>query len=112
MKWFDKWIEKMYLKKHPMPTVSFSVVRELKPINIIAKTEVDMHDLYNTNIDMGRVRAALLQKMLPDIENCMILRCSEDIASNTVAVVATLTAYREDQGYKQENSPESYFTTF
>lgn len=111
MKWFDKWIEKMYLKKHPMPTVSFSV-RELKPVNIMASMEVDMHDLYNTNIDMGRVRAALLQKMLPDIDNCMILRCYEDIISNTAVIEATLTAYREELGCKQENSPESYFTTF
>lgn len=111
MKWFDKWVEKMYLKKHPMPTVSFSV-RELKPVNIIAKTEVDMHDLYNMNIDMGRVRAALLQKMLPDIENCMILRCSEDIASNTVDVEATLTVYREEQGYRRENSLDINYATF
>ena len=111
MKWFDKWIEKMYLKKHPMPTASFSV-RELKPVNIMARTEVDMHDLYNTNIDMGRVRTTLLQKMLPDIENCMILRCSEDIASNTVAIEATLTTYREDQGYEYENGLKINYVTF
>ena len=109
MKWFDRWVEKMYLKKHPMPTVSFSV-RELKPVNIIARMEVDRNDLYNMN--ENKIRAELLQRMLPHIENCMILRCSEDIISNTVVVEATLTAYREEQGYKRENSLDINYVTF
>lgn len=107
MKWFDNWIEKMYMKKNPMPTFSCSV-RELKPVDIIARMEVDMHDLYDTNFDMNKVRAALLQRMLPDIDSCMRLLCSEDIVSNTVVVEARLSAYREEPGYRRENDLETF----
>jgi len=104
MKWFDKWIEKMYLKKHPKqkePSVDPTVpnecvikVQELKPTDIHAVVTLDRYDLSRlTEID---IYMCLCKCMFSELKKCMHIESQYDYRSNEVHIHSKLLAYVDE----------------
>ena len=104
MKWFDKWIEKQYLKKHPKkeepcidPTVTNEYVikvKELKPINIHAAAKLDVHDL--SRLSESDIYICLCKCMHDQLIRCMHIECQYDYRSRELHIHGTIAAYVDE----------------
>ena len=104
MKWFDKWIEKQYLKKHPKkeepcidPTAKNEYVirvKELKPVDIHADVKLYREDL--DHISERDVYLCICKCMGDELMRCMHIDYQYDYASNKIYIHSTLSAYTDE----------------
>ena len=94
LKWFDKWIEKQYLKKHMYEREFCEIkVTQVKPIDIHACVEVSLFNLPDLHED--DLYKALLNIMLPEIKQVMDVKSEVDYYRNSVTIYGRLQAYAE-----------------
>lgn len=102
MKWFDKWIENQYLKKHKqdvnqnIPTVSIAV-KHLEPRKIQACVDINMMDL--DYVEEDTIYEQLLSVMLPQIKQVMDIKSEVDLRSMRATIHGEIQAYSEHRAY-------------
>jgi len=104
MKWFDKWIEKQYLKKHPKsvepyidPTISNECiikVQEMKPIDIHAVVKLDVHDL--SRLSEPDIYMCLCKCMHDQLIRCMHIESQYDYRSRELHLHSKIMAYVDE----------------
>lgn len=104
MKWFDKWIDKQYLKRHPelnprIPLKNIIEVREIKPIDVHAILELPERDLHHLSED--DIYMQILSHMLPYIKRYIEVRCEYLSKYNSVKAEAKMIVCPPYEPYKR-----------
>lgn len=110
MKWLDKQIEKMYLKKHPEskepyvdPTKNECriSVKMCKPVRISSTVRVGRHEL--ENLKAQDVYKVLLKGIARELDQCISIESSCEFPSDDILITGTLYAYRKEDDETNNN---------
>ena len=105
MKWFDKWIEKMYLKKHPVkdepaveatkPNECVISVKVAEPKKIQSYVSFQLKDL--EYLDEDTLYEQAVKTMLPDLKSVIDVKCSVDPIRSEVTIFSEILAYEKNE---------------
>lgn len=110
MKWLDKLIEKMYLKKHPEskepyvdPTKNECriSVKMYEPIRISSTVRVGRHEL--ENLKAQDIYEVLLKGITRELDQCINIESSSEFPSDDILITGTLYAYKKEDSETNNN---------
>ena len=105
MRWFDKWIEKMYLKKHSVkdesaveatkPNTCVISVKIAEPKKIQSCVSFQLEDL--EYLDEDTLYEQAVKAMMPILKSVIGVKCSVDPIRREATIFSEILAYEKNE---------------